>query len=265
MAEQMVFSQTVGRISRGDAKPMKAMQGFTLIELMVAMAIFAIIMTAIYETYFYQQKSYLKQEQVVDMQQGMRAGMFFMKKDIRMAGYDPSGKAASMITVAKVGEFAFETDVNGNGAIGDTNRESIRYALTSDSNGDGLADNLRCNLGREYGGGGGLQPVTESVDALEFCYVLNNGRVTTAPSDPADVRAVIVSMLARTESRVKGYVDTKTYTPASQDLTLTPNWATDGSSSRPAAAWGPFNDPFQRKLLIAKLRCRNMGTDPFAD
>jgi len=244
---------------------MKAMQGFTLIELMVAMAIFAIIMTAIYETYFYQQKSYLKQEQVVDMQQGMRAGMFFMKKDIRMAGYDPSGKAASMITVAKIGKLAFETDIDGDGTIGNITRESLCYALTDDDNEDGIADSLQCNLGREYSGGGGFQPVTESVDALEFCYVLRNGRVTTAPSDPADVRAVIISLLARTTNRVKGYVDTKTYTPASQDLGLTPNWATDGSSSRPTAVWGPFDDPFQRKLLISKIRCRNMGTDPFAD
>ena len=64
--------------------------GFSLVELMIAIAIFGIASTALYATYQYQQNSYLAQEQVADMQQSLRAAMFFVTGDLKMAGYDPS-------------------------------------------------------------------------------------------------------------------------------------------------------------------------------
>ena len=60
--------------------------GFSLIELMIATAIFGIASTAIYATYQYQQNSYLTQEQVADMQQNLRAALFFVTGDFKKAG-----------------------------------------------------------------------------------------------------------------------------------------------------------------------------------
>ena len=53
-------------------------KGFTLLELLIAMALSIIIMAAIYSTYYSQQKSYLVQEQVAAMQQNLRAATFYL-------------------------------------------------------------------------------------------------------------------------------------------------------------------------------------------
>ena len=59
----------------------------TLIELLVAMAISAILIAAIYRTFISQQKTYTVQEQVVDMQQNARVAINRMMREIRMAGF----------------------------------------------------------------------------------------------------------------------------------------------------------------------------------
>ena len=70
-------------------------RGFTLLELTIAIAIFGIASAAIYATYQHQQDSYLIQEQVADMQQNLRAGIYFLTRGIKMAGYDPTEKAGA--------------------------------------------------------------------------------------------------------------------------------------------------------------------------
>ena len=62
-------------------------QGFTLVELMVAMAISLVIMGAIFLTFKSQQDSYIIQDQVTAMQQNLRAAMYMLARDIQMAGY----------------------------------------------------------------------------------------------------------------------------------------------------------------------------------
>ena len=59
----------------------------TLIELLIAMAISAILIVAIYRTFIGQQKTYTVQEQVVDMQQNARVAINRMMREIRMAGF----------------------------------------------------------------------------------------------------------------------------------------------------------------------------------
>ena len=65
----------------------KTDQGFTLIELMVAMVIALVVMGAIFMTFKSQQDSYVIQDQVTRMQQNLRGAMYMMTRDIQMAGY----------------------------------------------------------------------------------------------------------------------------------------------------------------------------------
>ncbi|MCX6729941.1 MAG: prepilin-type N-terminal cleavage/methylation domain-containing protein [Candidatus Portnoybacteria bacterium] len=225
-------------------------RGFTLLELMIAVAIFGIASAAIYATYQHQQDSYLIQEQVADMQQNLRAGMYFLTRGIKMAGYDPTGKAgaaAHKANSAKKAEFNFAVDEDRDGKI--INAEIIRYALSKDANKDGRADAFPCNLGRADGAGG-LQPLAENVEALEFFYHLADGTTATDPANPADVRSVDVSLLVRTQYQIKGHRDTIPYFPASNPKHETGEGKT---------VWGPFNDGLRRKLLITNVQCRNLG------
>ena len=60
-------------------------KGFTLVELLVAVFVAGIVMTAVYSAYSSQQKSYTVQEQMAEMQQNLRSAMFMMTREIRMA------------------------------------------------------------------------------------------------------------------------------------------------------------------------------------
>lgn len=62
-------------------------RGVTLIELLIALVISAILIAAIYRTFIGQQKTYIVQEQVIDMQQNARVAINRMMREIRMAGF----------------------------------------------------------------------------------------------------------------------------------------------------------------------------------
>ena len=269
---------------------MKNNQGFTLVEMMISVAIFGIVMAGIYQTYDSQQKTYIVQEQIIDMQQNHRTAIYFLGQELRMAGYDPSGKADAKIdadsymdspgfNTAEIAEFEITMDLNGDEEILEDN-ETIRYALTNDDeDGDGISDAINadwvnsgaeCSLGRETGGAGGLQPVADNIDAVEFLYILENGDVTESVVGDAreDIRGVIVSILARTKNMIKGYRNTKTYIPASREKDSGGNYLISDTrfiGTRPDTSWGPFDDRYRRNLYITRFKCRNMGRNPYAD
>ena len=229
-------------------------QGFTLVELLVGMAVSLLAIGAIYSTFLNQHKSYLIQEEVAAMQQNIRAAMFHLQREIRMAGYDPTGDAGAAIEIANVAELKFKIDENGDGDFTGTSpandpNEQIRYALTNDANEDGIADGSPCNLGREIWGGG-LQTVAENIDALNFVYldgasppnVLNPNRTNVAAGNLSQIRSVEITIVARTG---RGLL-------ASKNNVIYLN-------QRGAQILGAQNDNFSRRRLTVFINCRNLG------
>jgi type IV pilus assembly protein PilW len=233
---------------------LRATTGFTITEMMIAVVIFSIVLAAVYSTYQSQQKSYVTQDQVAEAQQNLRAAMFFVGSDLKMAGYDPQEVTDATILTADIAEMQFQVDEDGDGNFtnetpppANDSNELVRYALSNDADRDGIADGFPCNLGREYWTGG-LQPIAENIEALEFLYTLAPSapapltRTSVATQSDRDlIRAIDVSLLVRTENPSDKYTDTQSYTTAS------------------GAVWGPFNDHFRRRLLITRIKCRNMG------
>jgi prepilin-type N-terminal cleavage/methylation domain-containing protein len=66
---------------------MKSNKGMTLVEILVVLAVSSLLMAAMFGLFINQQKSYAVQDQVIDMQQGLRAAIDRMTREIRMAGY----------------------------------------------------------------------------------------------------------------------------------------------------------------------------------
>lgn len=62
-------------------------RGVTLIELLIALVISGVLIAALYGTFISQQKTYIVQDQVVDMQQNVRVAINKMMREIRMAGF----------------------------------------------------------------------------------------------------------------------------------------------------------------------------------
>ena len=75
-------------------------QGFTIVELLIAMVVALLALGTIYSTFLNQHKSYVIQEETAVMNQNLRIALFYMQREIRMAGCDPTGNAdARIITV----------------------------------------------------------------------------------------------------------------------------------------------------------------------
>ena len=170
-------------------------QGFTAIEIMLAIAIAGIVMASFYSVYISQQSSYLQQEEVASMHQNIRSALFYMGRDIRMAGLDPTGRAGAGIVKAEenliqITEDLWGQDGNGppDGDIEDT-QEDITYTL-ADMDGDGQADDLV----RKTGGQNNL--IAENIKSLIFDYLDGNGNSTGTLSA---IRFVQVTLKAVSE------------------------------------------------------------------
>jgi len=61
--------------------------GFSLVEVMSALVILAIALTAVFATFISQQQSFTVQSRVAEMQQNLRQAVEYMSRDIRLAGY----------------------------------------------------------------------------------------------------------------------------------------------------------------------------------
>lgn len=61
--------------------------GFTLVELLVSLAMTAFLVGAIFLTFGVQRRLFTTEEQIIDIQQNGRAGMEFLVRDLRMSGF----------------------------------------------------------------------------------------------------------------------------------------------------------------------------------
>lgn len=158
--------------------------------MLIAMAIGAIVMAAVVNMFINQRKAYAIRDQVTEMQQNARTGIDFLTREITMAGYDPEGTAGANIIAATANSIQFSMDLSKNGAIeGD---EDITYLLYDDGD-DGDLD-----LGRTTNGV--TQLIAENIQNFALQYQLSDGTTTDAPADPSQIRAVEVSLTARTKN-----------------------------------------------------------------
>ncbi len=98
-------------------KDFKNSKGFTLVELLVSMAIAGLVAGAMFASYRSQQDSYVAQQEISSMQQNLRAALFFMERDIRLAGYDPRDSGNFGITDVRLKNINDALDANGNSCI----------------------------------------------------------------------------------------------------------------------------------------------------
>ena len=175
--------------------------GFTMVELLVALAVSSILMSLMYQVYRSQLKSHTTQQEFVEMQQNLRATLYLMERGIRMAGHGPNGGVADpAITVAQVDNIAFAMDITGGTTLepsdGDTADpgEQMNYFLAGD-------------LIRNASDGNGDQTILamDEIENIMFVYKDENGTTLDYAALAADderrkIRSVEVILTAKTGS-----------------------------------------------------------------
>lgn len=229
--------------------------GFTLIELMIALFISTFIMVSVVLIYTTQTRNYSNHDDIAAIQQNLRGALLLLPLEIRLAGCDPTESNSARILEATSTRFRFTRDISGgpagpndaDGDVGGTNEDiAYGYGVDIDTDGDGIVDNDDTNwsgvaaLGRGTNGGG-MQPLAENIEAIEFNFVLSDGSTSLAPANLNDIRQVQISLLARAANPSQDFVNTLTYTTGS------------------GAVWNPPDDNFKRRLVITNIQLRNMG------
>lgn len=116
-------------------------QGFTIVELIISIAIFSVILAAAGMMFSSQYKVFNFQQQAVDIEQSMRAGFSFMEREIRMAGYDeyPNKPADASFVIAGPSQLNFTLSIH-NGADDDGDNIIDEWDETGNSAFNGLDD-----------------------------------------------------------------------------------------------------------------------------
>lgn len=226
-------------------------QGFTLVEVMVALAIAGIITTAIYAVFISQSKTYSNQEQIVELQHGLRYGMSLLERDLRQAGYNPGG-----LTTAKAETDGIDNDcdsttdeadntatwmVNESESIGFLEASANHVSFSRDDNGDGsvCGDKERITymlngMTLERNG----TPLKDNIEVLNFVYLREDGGVATTIED---IRSVQITIVGRTKDQDPSYKNTQSYVNL------------QGTEILPVQ-----NDGYRRRLLTSQVNIRNL-------
>lgn len=222
-------------------------------ELIVAVAMVGILAAAIYSTYKAQQDSYVVQEQMVEMQQNLRAALYMIERDIRMAGFNPAGipDLAGFVAALPDGDGTETTDSTNMACTID---DDANGAIDADNDVEQIAYRLDSNRLQKFTYDAGSaswqwQTVADNIEAIDFVYLDGSGNPidpTTASNLPL-IRSVQITLLARTTNETKDYSNNHTY--ANQ---LDPADPYYWSFTAPG-------DNFRRRLLTTEIRCRNMG------
>ncbi|GAB6267287.1 MAG: hypothetical protein STSR0002_00270 [Smithella sp.] len=219
--------------------------GFTLVEIIIGMAIGAVIMLAVYASMNMAQKSSASVGRKVATQQDARAVLDLMATEIRMASYNPTGQVkASTIPTGSCSSIGWPSplvpankgilvadpyriliamdltvDSGGNpvipASIGDSASEDIEYSYVG-----GTTKTIFRNIGGVagcsgdtaiLGGAGSATMVGNGTATPVFQYFDNTDAVTT--SIPA-IRRIRITIVAETENKdsLTNQVKTMTYT-----------------------------------------------------
>lgn len=169
--------------------------GFSLVELLVALALAGIVSVIMYMSFSSQSRSFIRQEQTVEIQQNVRAAMDIMARDIRLACYSLDRDAAGIFGPANLevwhrrlndgsaaaapveaivnpatrpwGALTIRADLNGNGVLDPNNNEHVTYSLTDQTT---VYPAGTLVLARNRNDGSNRQPLIGFVEGLAFAF-----------------------------------------------------------------------------------------------
>ncbi|MBW1860028.1 MAG: prepilin-type N-terminal cleavage/methylation domain-containing protein [Deltaproteobacteria bacterium] len=150
----------------------KTNQGFTLIEILVVMALGLVVLGAVLSIFIKQNETSQAQQEIAYAQQNVRAAMDLMMREIRNAGYDPHDDGFEAIPTAKGDEIRILSNLDEDVEAGDPDdeNEDVTYSV-----------NAQYQLLRNG------SVLVNSPGAISLGYILSDGTEydPPGPGDPA--------------------------------------------------------------------------------
>lgn len=164
--------------------------GYTIVELLVVLAIAAIATTAIYKFFPANQKISMVQDQIAEMQQQLRASMAVMSREVKMAGYDPRKACDNVFSKAEAGQISFTLDSDSDGDCTDDPNDNITYfveACCKDDCTGACKDNCTgsCKMCLKRSTTSSTQTIAENVEAAGFAYAFDDDGDGQLDKDPS--------------------------------------------------------------------------------
>ena len=170
-------------------------KGFSLIELLVVLAVFTFIMGGLFAAVNKGQIRFAYEQDLMEAQQSARNAVDMMEREIRLAGFPKTsyydgalGYSTNSNTIAKgfttsnASDMIFEADINEDGIV-----DVVEYNL----NGSILQRSAVAKPGGGVAATPSFKTLSENVRSLNFTYYDVAGNTTTVP---ANVRRVQVSL-----------------------------------------------------------------------
>jgi type IV pilus assembly protein PilW len=158
--------------------------GFTVTELVLALAIMMMVMASIVSLLISLNRVYVAQNVIAGVQQVTRAGINIMTRNIRLAGLNPLKINRIGILEASVNKIRFQHDTNGSGTIEAGQDEDSAYLL------NGNHQLIR----QKDGNSRSNKSLVDHVSNLTFKYVDRNNEETSIPDE---IHTVEISLTVR--------------------------------------------------------------------
>lgn len=260
---------------------LKNNKGFTLIEILVALVIDFVVLAGIYAAFYSQQKSHVKEQQVVDAQQNVRGSAAFMIREIRLAGMDRKTSTVAGILTAGPNSIQFTLDRNEDDDVTDP-YENIKYEFAAGVDTVapfGIADDEAGPITRFSDTD---DPIADDIYAIAFAYAFDDDRdgeldfVDAAPFngqldpgeeiwayDDPDVAAVGLDTDNATGNLLPAAISLDRIRAVRiWILARTRNPLREAAKAKNFVVGNkPINltDNYQYRLLTATVKCRNLG------
>lgn len=153
-------------------------RGFSLAELLVSLAVVGLALSGTFAVLHGALHAYSWGAARVEAQQSARVALERIARELREAGYDPTGAGIAPIAVAAPDRVTLQSDLNRNGIV-DATSERATFLLRP---GERV-------LRRDAGAG--AQPIAENVRRFHLTYFDRLGAETTDASRVAAVRVDI--------------------------------------------------------------------------
>jgi type IV pilus assembly protein PilW len=172
--------------------------GFTFASALMALTVSSIVIGGLLYLFLLKSRLSEAQDAVRDMLQNTRIAIEVMSRELRMAGYNPTGASFDGVAYTPA-QLHIRADLNGDGTT-DGPDEDIRYTYEAAKHQIIRTDRV------------GQEPLAENIQAFTLAYLDKDGKPTVVSANVRQVRLMVTARAAEARAPYASQPGPRTYT-----------------------------------------------------